>query len=66
MLTSIECQKRTFSIRDMSENECRDVKFYVSTRVLDNAYLNFVDVYLLPLFLPRIQWSMITVALRNY
>jgi hypothetical protein len=27
------------------ENECRDVKFYVSTRVSGSALLNSVDVY---------------------
>ncbi|WP_334762324.1 pentapeptide repeat-containing protein [Nostoc sp.] len=30
---------------DISEKECRDAKFRVSTRVLDNAYLIYGDVY---------------------
>jgi hypothetical protein len=30
--------------RHKSENECRDVKFYVFTRVSSSALLNLVDV----------------------
>jgi|GEM_PF-2607492 len=33
------------NILDISDNECRDAKFRVSTRVMDNAYLISGDVY---------------------
>ncbi|MDF5734620.1 hypothetical protein [Nostoc sp.] len=34
----------SLKIVDISEKECRDAKFRVSTRVLDNAYLISGDV----------------------
>ena len=45
--------------QDISEKECRDAKFRVSTRVLNNAYLISGDVYK-----KREDWKQVNVALR--